>query len=92
MKNDECDLTVKKQIKEKKTEIIDGFTIKYHANGKTMWSKGKIVDGQPEGYWQWYRPDDTLKRSGYFKGGEPVGEWTTYDTDGLSYKVTKKEG
>ena len=29
-----CDRTVK----EKKTEIIDGFTIKYHANGKTMWS------------------------------------------------------
>ena len=26
---------------EKKTEIIDGYTIKYHANGKTRWSKGK---------------------------------------------------
>jgi hypothetical protein len=32
---------------EKKTEIIDGYTIKYHANGKTRWSKGKVVDGEP---------------------------------------------
>lgn len=30
---------------EKKTEIIDGYTIKYHANGKTQWSKGKVEDG-----------------------------------------------
>jgi antitoxin component YwqK of YwqJK toxin-antitoxin module len=87
MTNENCNRTVK----EKKSEIIDGYTIKYHANGKTLWSKGKIVDGQPEGYWQWYRPDGTLKRSGYFKGGEPIGEWTTYDTDGLPYKVTRKK-
>ena len=40
---------------EKKTEIIDGYTIKYHANGKTRWSKGKVEDGQPVGYWEWYR-------------------------------------
>lgn len=88
MKNEHCE----KNVKEKKIEIIDGFTIKYHANGKTMWSKGMIVDGQPEGYWQWYRLDGTLKRSGYFKNGEPVGEWTTYDSQGLPYKVTEKEG
>jgi antitoxin component YwqK of YwqJK toxin-antitoxin module len=88
MNNKHCE----KNVKEKKIEIIDGFTIKYHANGKTMWSKGMIVDGQPEGYWQWYRLDGTLKRSGYFKEGEPVGEWTTYDSQGLPYKVTKKEG
>ncbi|MDP3305327.1 MAG: hypothetical protein Q8S15_04595 [Erysipelotrichaceae bacterium] len=87
MSNEKCDLTVK----EKKSEMIDGFTIKYHANGKTMWSKGKIVDGQPHGYWQWYRPNGTLKRSGYFKNGEAMGEWTTYDTEGLPYKVTKKK-
>ena len=92
MKKDNCDMTVNKAVKEKKIETIDGFTVKYHANGKTMWSKGMIVNGQPEGYWQWYRPDGTLKRSGFFKGGEPVGEWTTYDSQGLPYKVTKKEG
>lgn len=77
-------------IKPKKAEVIQGFTIKYHANGKTKWSKGKIVKGHPEGYWEWYRIDGTLKRSGYFKGGESVGEWTTYDVKGKVYKVTQR--
>lgn len=76
----------------KKFEVIDGYTIKYHANGKTRWSKGKIVDEKPEGYWEWYRPDGTIKRSGYFLKGEPVGEWITYDKEGNVYKITKKSG
>lgn len=58
---------------QKKSEVIDGYTIKYHANGKTIWSKGKIIDGEPDGYWEWYRIDGTLKRSGYFKKGRQVG-------------------
>ncbi len=74
----------------KKQEIIDGFTIKYHANGMTHWSKGKAVDGHPDGYWEWYRLDGTMKRSGYFEKGEPVGEWITYDDKGLPYKTTQK--
>lgn len=79
-----------KSLEPKKSEIIDGYTIKYHANGKSIWSKGKIVDGQPDGYWEWYRPDGTRKRSGTFEKGEPVGIWTTYDQEGKVYKVTKK--
>ena len=56
-------------IMNPKKTILDskGFTIKFHANGKTVWSKGKIVDGNPEGYWEWYRLDGTLKRSGFSK-------------------------
>ena len=81
----------KKAVPVKKSEIIDGYTIKYHANGKTRWSKGKIVNGQTEGYWEWYRPDGTLKRSGYFDKGEPVGVWTTYDENGNVYKVERKK-
>ena len=77
---------------EKKIEIIDGYTIKYHANGKTRWSKGKVEDGQPVGYWEWYRIDATIKRSGHFKNGEPVGEWITYDKQGEVYKVTDRGG
>lgn len=84
-------LTTKKSVPAKKSEIIDGYTIKYHANGKTRWSKGKTVNGQTEGYWEWYRPDGTLKRSGYFDKGEPVGEWTTYDAKGNVYKVERKK-
>lgn len=80
----------KKPVSVKKSEVIDGYTIKYHANGKTIWSKGKIVEGKPEEYWEWYRLDGTLKRSGYFDKGEPVGEWTTYDKEGNIHKVSQK--
>ncbi|MBV6643701.1 MAG: hypothetical protein KI791_23475 [Cyclobacteriaceae bacterium] len=77
-------------MKEKLQEVVDGITIKHHANGKTIWSKGKIVEGKAEGYWEWYRIDGTIKRSGYFANGEPIGEWTTYDDKGKPYKVTKR--
>ena len=78
--------------REQKTEVVDGYLIKYHANGRTRWSRGKVVDGHPDGYWEWYRPDGTLKRSGHFRLGETVGEWITYDQTGSPYKVTDKGG
>lgn len=78
-------------MREQKTIIKDGITYKYHANGKTIFSKGKVRDGEPDGYWEWYRKDGTLKRSGYFDKGEPIGEWTTYDSEGEVYKVTERE-
>ena len=46
------------------------------------------MDGVLEGYWEWFRVDGTLLRSGHFAGGEQVGEWTTYDRAGRTYKVT----
>lgn len=77
-------------MKDKVQEIINGLTVKYHANGKTIWSKGKIIDSKPEGYWEWYRIDGTIKRSGHFSNGEPVGEWITYDANGKPYKKTNR--
>ncbi len=91
MSEENCDLTKKSSVKEKKAEVVDGYTIKYHANGQTMWSKGKIAGDQPYGYWEWYRPDGTKKRSGYFENGDPVGEWITYDGKGEIYKVTNRD-
>ncbi|MDF2944688.1 MAG: hypothetical protein K0S01_3546 [Herbinix sp.] len=88
MDNKKCDLVRTNGVKEKKLEVIDGYTIKYHANGGTIWSKGKIVNDKPDGYWEWYRTDGTIKRSGYFEMGESVGEWITYDSDGKKYKST----
>ena len=76
-------------VKAKKVKIIDGFEIKYHANGETIWSKGKTINGVPEGYWEWFRVDGTLKRSGYFAKGKQTRLWTTYDNKGKAYKVTK---
>lgn len=78
-------------IPSKKSEIVDGFTIKYHANGESIWSKGKIINGKADGYWEWYRIDGTLKRSGFFKEGEPIGEWITYNSKGNTYKVTERK-
>ncbi len=90
MATKKCDLTSSSTVKAKKMKIVDGYTIKYHANGVTRWSKGKIVNDLPEGYWEWHRPDGTLKRSGYFEHGEPIGEWVTYDNKGIKYKVTQR--
>lgn len=84
-------ITTKRKILPKKSQVVRGYTIKYHANGKTIWSKGKTKNGKPEGYWEWYRSDGTLKRSGYFKAGEPVSKWTTYDKQGAPYKVTTRK-
>ncbi len=80
----------KKEVQPKKSVVIDGYTIKYHSSGKTVWSKGKIKNGNPDGYWKWYRIDGTLKRSGMFENGVAVGKWTTYDAKGVVYKVTEK--
>ena len=81
----------RKTVQEKKSKVIGGYTIKYHANGKTVWSKGKIKNGNPDGYWEWYRLDGTIKRSGTFMECKPVGKWTTYDSKGNVYKVTEKK-
>jgi len=75
-------------VQRKKEEIVDGVTIKYHANGQTIWSRGKVVDGVADGYWEWYRIEGTIKRSGYFKNGNQVGDWTTYNKEGQPVKVT----
>ncbi len=91
MDNPKCGINPTNKVKEKKTEIIDGYTIKYHANGVTRWSKGKTVNELPEGYWEWYREDGTIKRSGHFEKGEPIGEWITYDSAGAKYKVTQRK-
>ncbi len=61
--------------------------IEYHKDG-SIWSKGEMVDGVPDGYFEWFRKDGTKMRSGYFKNGKQVGEWTTYDKKGNVYKVT----
>ncbi len=49
--------------------------VKYHKNG-SVWAKGQTTDGISVGYWEFFRKDGTRLRSGYFKNGEQVGEWT----------------
>ena len=51
-------------------------------------AKGHMMDGELEGYWEWFRLDGSKLRSGHFKSGKQVGEWTTYDATGKVVKVT----
>jgi len=62
--------------------------IKYHQDG-SIWAKGRLLNGVPEGYWEWFRKDGTKLRSGFFTQGNQAGEWTTYDRKGRKYKVTR---
>ncbi|HSX44963.1 MAG TPA: hypothetical protein VLF39_02525 [Candidatus Saccharimonadales bacterium] len=62
----------------------------YHKDG-SVWAKGKIVDGLPNGYWEWFRKDGTKMRSGYFKNNKQVGDWITYDKKGEVYKITSMD-
>jgi antitoxin component YwqK of YwqJK toxin-antitoxin module len=73
-------MPVKKQSKKK--------YIKYHNDG-TIWSRGTMIDGQPDGFFEWFRKDGSRVRSGYFSKGKQVGEWTTYDRKGRVVKVTQ---
>lgn len=61
--------------------------IQYHKNG-SIWTKGNMIDGECDGYWERFRKDGTKMRSGYFKNGQQVGKWITYDKKGQEFKVT----
>lgn len=62
----------------------------YHKDG-SLWVLGLLRDDRPDGYWEWFRKDGTRLRSGHFRDGAQVGEWTTYDRGGKVYKVTVKK-
>jgi antitoxin component YwqK of YwqJK toxin-antitoxin module len=51
--------------------------------------KGEYLDEEMHGYWEFFRKDGTLMRSGTFERGAQVGIWTTYDQQGHPYKETK---
>jgi uncharacterized protein YdhG (YjbR/CyaY superfamily) len=59
----------------------------YHNDG-TRWARGTRVNGFMNGYWEWFRKDGTIMRSGHFDKDNQVGEWITYDRNGKTVKVT----
>jgi len=61
--------------------------VKHHNDG-SLWARGSTVGNQPDGYFEWFRKDGTKMRSGYFRKGKQVGEWTTYDRKGRIVKVS----
>jgi antitoxin component YwqK of YwqJK toxin-antitoxin module len=71
-------------------EFTEGHHVERHRDGSVR-ARGPVVDGQPDGYWEWFRLDGTMLRSGSFDRGRQTGEWTTYDRSGAPYKVTTIE-
>ncbi len=54
-----------------------GEFLEFYDNGYLK-SKGKYLEGEMHGYWEFYRRDGSIMRSGKLSHGQPVGEWTTY--------------
>ena len=48
-----------------------------------------MLNDQLHGYFEWFRKDGIIMRSGYFDNGKQIGEWITYDKQGKVYKVTQ---
>ncbi len=72
------------------TEFTEGQHVERHRDGSIR-ARGPVVDGKPQGYWEWFRLDGTMLRSGSFEAGRQVGEWTTYDRSGAPYKITQMD-
>jgi antitoxin component YwqK of YwqJK toxin-antitoxin module len=68
-------------------DFSEGLHVERHRDGSIR-ARGPLVHGQPDGYWEWFRLDGTMLRSGSFERGRQTGEWTTYDKSGVVYKVT----
>jgi hypothetical protein len=70
-------------------EFTEGMHVERHRDGSVR-ARGPVVEGHPDGYWEWFRLDGTRLRSGHFDRGRDVGEWITYDRSGAPYTVTDK--
>jgi antitoxin component YwqK of YwqJK toxin-antitoxin module len=51
--------------------------------------KGEYSNGEMHGFWQFFRKDGSLMRSGNFDHGTQVGTWQTFDRTGALVKETK---
>ncbi len=53
----------------------------FYENGLPRF-KGDYLDGKMHGFWEFYRKDGSLMRSGEFDSGVQVGTWKTFDRSG----------
>ena len=54
-----------------------GEFLEFYDNGYLK-AKGRYREGEMHGYWEFYRKDGSIMRSGKLSHGEPIGEWQTY--------------
>lgn len=50
--------------------------------------KGEYLNGKMHGFWQFFRKDGSLMRSGSFDQDRQIGIWKTFDRDGRLVKKT----
>ena len=65
--------------------------VKLHRDG-SVWARGFMRDDDMDGFWEWFRLDGTMMRSGTFDRGRQIGVWTTYDKAGAPHKETRFPG
>ena len=58
-----------------------------HKDGSVR-ARGHMRDGEMDGYWEWFRVDGSMMRTGSFDRGRRIGTWTTYDRSGAPHKET----
>jgi antitoxin component YwqK of YwqJK toxin-antitoxin module len=60
----------------------------FYENGLPRFKGEHNATGQMQGYWEFYRKDGSLMRSGSFESDQQVGEWNTFARDGRLVKTT----
>ena len=50
--------------------------------------KGDYLDGKMHGFWEFFRKDGSLMRSGHFDREKQIGVWKTFARDGSLVKET----
>jgi len=66
--------------------------VELHHRDGSLHARGAMLEGEQDGYWEWFRKDGSRMRSGSFDRGTQVGSWTTYDRDGRAVKTTTFPG
>ena len=54
----------------------------FYENGLPRF-RGDYLDGEMHGFWEFYRKDGSLMRSGEFDRGIQTGTWRTFDRNGM---------
>jgi len=60
----------------------------FYSNGLPRFKGSNDSNGEMHGFWEFFRTDGSLMRSGSFDHGKQIGEWKTFARDGRLVKTT----
>jgi len=60
---------------------MEGKLQPFYDNGLPRF-KGEYLNSEMHGFWEFFRKDGSLMRSGSFDQGKQVGTWKTFDRQG----------